>query len=186
MGDTVSPSRGCTACGCGDFVVRRFERRRFLLFAAAGSLAAGLPSLAAAASGEYEAMALTCIDPRFQAPVFHYLSRRGLTGKYSQFTIAGAAAGVVAPTFTDWHKAFWDNLAASVQLHRIKKVIVIDHRDCGPVRIAYGEASIANKHSETRTHRAILAEFRKQLAERQPALIPETGLMDLDGTVLPL
>ena len=67
-----------------------------------------------------------------------YTRRRGLTGKFSQFIIAGAAIGVVAEPFKDWHKAFWDNLAASIQLHNIKRVIAIDHRDCGAAKIAYG------------------------------------------------
>jgi hypothetical protein len=49
--------------------------------------------------------------------------------------------GVVAPAFKDWHKAFWDNLAASIQLHHIPKVIAINHRDCGAAKIAYGGES---------------------------------------------
>jgi len=48
--------------------------------------------------------------------------------------IAGAAIGVVSPKFADWHKAFWDNLAVTIELHHIKKVIAIDHRDCGADR----------------------------------------------------
>ena len=68
-----------------------------------------------------------------------------LTGKYSQFVFAGAAIGVVAPAFKDWHKAFWDNLAATIQLHNIKKVIAINHRDCGAAKIAYGEAAVADE-----------------------------------------
>ena len=74
-----------------------------------------------------------------QEPVHDYLAKRGLTGKYSQFTFAGAAIGVVAPKFADWHKTFWDNLAASIELHNIKSVIAIDHRDCGAAKIAYGD-----------------------------------------------
>lgn len=179
------------SCRCGDLLTERYDRRRFIRvaaaqLAAAGGLAAALPSLAHAAEGRYEAMALTCIDPRFQTPVYDYLRGRGLSGRYSQFTIAGAAVGVVAPAFKDWHKAFWDNLAISVQLHHISRVIVIDHRDCGAARAAYGEAKVANKDIETRTHTAVLAEFRKQLAERHPTLRAETGLMDLAGKVLML
>jgi len=34
---------------------------------------------------------------------------------------------------------------------------------------------------ETETHRAALAEFRKQVKERHPQLGVETGLMALDG-----
>ena len=95
--------------------------------------------------------------------------------------IAGAAIGVVAPAFKDWHKAFWDNLGTTIQLHHIKRVIAIDHRDCGAARIAYGEAKVANPQVETETHRAALAEFRKQVKERHPQLGVETGLMALDG-----
>ena len=51
-----------------------------------------------------------------------YVVNRGLAGKYSQFVFAGAAIGVVAPAFKDWHNGFWDNLSTSIQLHNIKKV----------------------------------------------------------------
>ena len=182
----MKSSRDHASCSCGDLLKGQFDRRRFLQLIGAGGLAAVLPSSVFAATGNYEAMALTCIDPRFQAPVFNYLSQRGLTGKYSQFTIAGASIGAVAPVFKDWHKAFWDNLATSVQLHHIKRVIVVNHRDCGAAKIAYGEAKVATKDIETQTHKAVLAEFRKQLTQRQPTLGVETGLMDLDGKVLML
>lgn len=168
-----------TPCGCGGP-----DRRRLLLWG--GALGAALlgPRAAWAASGDYEAMVLGCIDPRLQAPVFKYLAGRHLTGQYSQFTIAGAAIGVVAPVFADWHKAFWDNLATSIELHRIKKVIAIDHRDCGAAKIAYGEAKVADPKVETETHRAALAEFRKEVAGRHPKLGVETGLMALDGSIV--
>ena len=73
------------------------------------------------------------------------------------------------------------NLGTSIQLHHIKKVIAIDHRDCGAARIAYGEAKVANPQVETETHKAALAEFRKQVGERHPQLGVETGLMAVDG-----
>jgi carbonic anhydrase len=158
------------------------DRRRILQIAACGLTVAVLaPPRAYAANGKYEAMVLSCIDPRFQVPVSKYTAGRNLTGKYSQFTIAGASVGVVAPAFKDWHKTFWDNLAASIQLHGIDKVIAINHRDCGAAKIAYGEAAVANMAAETKTHRDALAEFRKQAAERHPKLGVETGLMALDG-----
>ena len=108
---------------------------------------------------------------------------RGLTGKYSQFVIAGAAIAVVAEPFKDWHKAFWDNLAASIQLHKIKKVIAINHRDCGAAEIAYGRDRVVPEERETETHRAALAEFRKQVGQRHPDLEVETGLMAINGTI---
>jgi carbonic anhydrase len=170
------------AC-CFDLLQRRFDRRRFLHVAAGAGVVAMFPSLAFSASGNYEAMVLTCIDPRFPEPTINYMKGRDLIGKYSQFTFAGAAIGVVAPAFRTWHKTFWDNLAASIQLHNIPKVIAIDHRDCGAAKIAYGPAKVATPEIETATHRAAMAEFRKQVAKRQPKLQVETGLMALDGKV---
>ena len=160
------------------------HRRGLFRAAAAGAFLALSPTLLRAAGGSYEAMILACIDPRLQDPVHAYAAKQGLTGEYSQFVIAGAAVGVVAPSFADWHKAFWDNLAVSIDLHRIKKVVALDHRDCGAVKIAYGDASVATPASETETHRRALAQFRKEVGERHPGLGVETGLMALDGSVL--
>ena len=174
--------RGCTCCG--DLLTGGLDRRHFLRAAGAAGLVAALtPRWALAASGHYEAMVLGCIDPRLQEPVHRYTASRDLTGKYSQFVIAGAAIGVVAEPFKDWHKAFWDNLATSIQLHNIKSVIAINHRDCGAAKIAYGEAKVANREIETETHRTALMEFRKQVKDRQPNLGVETGLMAIEGTI---
>ena len=171
------------AC-CGDLLRGAFSRRHFIVGAAAFGAAATLsPYMAMAAEGNYEAMVLGCIDPRLQEPMHRYTARRRLTGKFSQFIIAGAAIGIVAEPFKDWRKAFWDNLATSIQLHHIKRVIAIDHRDCGAAKIAYGEAAVKDKATETATHKAALMEFKKQVAQRQPKLQVELGLMALDGSV---
>ena len=132
----------------------------------------------------YEALVLSCIDPRFQDLVHKENAKKGLTNKYSAFTIAGASIGVVAPTFKKWHQTFWENLDISVQLHNIKKVIVINHRDCGAAKIAYGAEKIANKEIETETHRSALIQFKNQLKVKQPKLVAELYLMDLDGSVI--
>ena len=170
------------SCACCSGLTAAFDRRYFVRAIGVGAATLPfVPYFALAAEGNYEAMVLACIDPRMQEPVHRYTVEQNLTGKFSQFVIAGAAIGVVAPAFKDWHKAFWDNLATTIQLHRIKRVIAIDHRDCGAARIAYGEASIASPQAETQTHRTALAEFRKQIKERHPQLGVETGLMALDG-----
>lgn len=173
---------GACTC-CADLLAGRFDRRRFLVAAGGfGAFAALRPFTALAATGHYEAMVLGCIDPRLQDPMYKYLAGRGLTGKYSQFIIAGAAIGVVAEPFKDWQKAFWDNLATSIQLHNIKSVIVINHRDCGAAKIAYGEAKVATPEIETETHKAALKEFRRQLSQKTN-LGAETGLMSIDGKI---
>ena len=101
---------------------------------------------------DYKAMVLSCIDPRFQTIVYNYLKKKKLTGKYSSFTIAGSAIGVTANKFKRWHKVFWDNFETSVKLHNIKKLIVINHRDCGAAKIINGKKDFSNKN-ETNVHK---------------------------------
>ena len=172
------PGGGGACCS-----TRRLDRRHFFQLAASAGLLSLSPSLSLAAEGDYDAMLLSCIDPRMVTPVYKYMDRRGLTGQYSQFVIAGAAIAVVAPKFEAWRPAFWDNLATTAQLHRIKRLIAIDHRDCGAAQIAYGEASIADPQRETETHRKVFDEFRKEVGRREPKLTIETGLMALDGSI---
>jgi carbonic anhydrase len=179
--DTVVHPAAC-AC-CGDILRTRFDRRRFLHLTAGVGMLATFPSLAFGAEGNYEAMLLTCIDPRFPEPTINYMKSRGMIGKYSQFTFAGASIGVVAPVFKNWANAFWGNLAVSIQVHQIPKVIAMNHRDCGAAKIAYGAEKVATPQIETETHKAALMEFRKQVGERQPKLAVETGLMALDGNM---
>jgi len=169
-------------CSCGDLLDGRYDRRRFLQMAGGVAVAAAIPFHAKAQGyGNYEAMLLSCIDPRTQEPVRAFMEKQGLLGKYSQFTFAGAAIGVVAPKFATWHRTFWDNLAATVQLHKIKRIIAIDHRDCGACRIAYGDKSTSTPEIETAQHRKVFAQFRAEAAKHQPKLAVETGLMSLDG-----
>jgi carbonic anhydrase len=171
-----------SACACcGDMLRARFDRRRFLHMTAGAGMLAAFPSLAFGAEGNYDAMLLTCIDPRFPKPTIRYMERRHMVGKYSQFAFAGASIGVVAPAFKSWEVAFWDNLAASMQLHHIPKVIAMNHRDCAAAKIAYGADAVKNKAAETATHKAALMEFKKQVNEKQPSLKVELGLMALDG-----
>jgi carbonic anhydrase len=173
------------ACCCDAAAGSRpLDRRRVLGGLGSLGLAASLPFAdARGAEGPYDAMLLSCIDPRMVSPVYKYMERQGLSGKYSQFCIAGAAIAVVAPKFAAWRPAFWDNTAATIELHRINKIIAIDHRDCGAAKIAYGADSIATPEKETATHRRVLAEFRAAVAKNHPQLGVVTGLMALDGSI---
>ena len=171
------------SCSCCSDFFRRLDRRRFLQVGGGALAAAALPLGAFAAEGNYDAMVISCIDPRFPELVRNYTTQRGLTDKFSQLVIAGAAIGAVAPAFKTWQPAVWDNIGTSIQLHHIPKVIVINHRDCGAAKIAYGEAKVATRDLETATHKASFTEFRAEAKKRHPNLGVETGLIDLDGKV---
>ena len=118
---------------------------------------------------KYEAMVLSCMDPRFQTKVYKYLSKKKLSGKYSSFTIAGAAIGVTAKKFKKWHSTFLDNLSTSIKLHKINKLIVINHRDCGAAKIVNGEKKF-NSTIENKIHKDSFKKLKKILNKKFPLL----------------
>ena len=118
---------------------------------------------------KYEAMVLSCMDPRFQPKVYKYLKAKKLTGKYSAFTIAGAAIGVTHKKFKKWHSTFIDNLSTSIKLHKIKKIIVINHKDCGAAKIVNGKKKF-NSIIENKIHRESFKKIKKVLNNRFPTL----------------
>ena len=114
-------------------------------------------------------MVLSCIDPRFQPKVFKYLKAKELTGKYSSFTIAGAAIGVTHRKFKKWHSTFWENLSTSIKLHKISSLIVINHNDCGAAKIVNGKKKF-NLSVENKIHKESFIKIKKELKKKYPSL----------------
>ena len=131
---------------------------------------------------KYEAMVLSCIDPRFQPIVFNYLKKKNLIGRYSLFTIAGSAIGVTANKFKKWHKVFWENLETSIKLHKIKKLIVINHRDCGAAKILNSK-KFFNELDEVKTHKISFLKIKRLFKKKHPKLKIETVLISLNKKV---
>ena len=131
---------------------------------------------------KYKAMVLSCIDPRFQKPVYNYLKKKKLTGKFSAFTIAGAAVGVTHNKFKKWHKTFYDNLGTSIKLHKIGKLIVINHKDCGAAKIANGKKEFSPAN-EKKIHKESFSKIKKQIKKRFPKLKVELNLISLDSKI---
>ena len=118
---------------------------------------------------KYEAMVLSCMDPRFQPKVFNYLKKKKLTGKYSSFTIAGAAIGVTSKKFKKWQSTFLDNLSTSIKLHNISKLIVINHEDCGAAKIV-NEKKKFSSLVENKIHKDSFEKIEAILNKRFPKL----------------
>ena len=127
-------------------------------------------------------MVLSCIDPRFQPIVYNYLKKKKLVGKYSSFTIAGSAVGVTASKFKKWHKAFWDNFDTSVKLHNIRKLIVINHRDCGAAKIINGKKEFSEANEKV-VHRNSFQKIKKIFKKKYPKLRIELKLISLNSKV---
>ena len=134
-------------------------------------------------SKKFKAMVLSCMDPRFQPKIFNYLKKRKLSGEYSAFTIAGAAVGVTHSKFKKWHNVFFDNLSASIQLHKIEKLIVINHQDCGAAKITNSKKEFNDK-IETNIHKASFKKLKSTLTKKFPKLKVEFNVMLLNNSIV--
>jgi hypothetical protein len=172
---------------------RTAGRRRLLALLAGGglvlvgadrlqALSARVLAAPAAASGT-DVLLLNCMDYRLVNEVTTYMNERGLTNKYDQVVLAGAALAPGSDKFPGWSQTFWDHVQAAIDLHAIQSVIALDHRDCGAYRLAFDQDFGQDPVAETAIHTAVLNQFRVQLKAKHPQLAVETFLMDLGGRV---
>jgi carbonic anhydrase len=156
------------------------SRRQFGLL---GISALGLSALPVAArAAEVEALAITCIDYRLVDDGVKFFDGLHLTNEYDQVALAGASLAGVSPEFPSSNAAVWDHVGIAKQLHHIKKVIVLDHRDCGAYKVAFGKDFAAAHDAETAQHKKVMLQFQARLKQKHPDLSSEFYLMALDGT----
>lgn len=80
-----------------------------------------------------EALIIRCIDYRFVTKSRKFKEEIGLTDKYDLLTFPGASKNI--------HLLF-DSIEVSNSLHKPKKIIIMDHEDCG----AFGEKNSLEDH----------------------------------------
>jgi hypothetical protein len=177
-----------SACGCSQHAAH--PRRSFLKLATFGAgaalLSAGLPMASARAGGQAEVLLLSCMDYRLLDEVARYMDGRGLTDKYDHVILAGASLGALVDAKPEWGATFWNHVDVAKDLHHIKKVMIIDHRDCGAYKVFIGPDTAKDRETETRHHTEQLRKLGSMLTTRYPKFGVELLLMSLDGTVEPV
>ncbi len=143
------------------------------------ALTAGL----AAVSHATEALLLSCMDYRLTDDITRYMDGRGLHDAYDHVILAGAALGAQTRKHRAWGKTFWEHLEVSIQLHQIRKVVLLDHRDCGAYKVLLDQDLAATPARETEVHARYLRALRREILARHPRLEVEMLLMALDGSV---
>ena len=182
---TVRP-RHARTCTCHMTDRRQLLRMVGLATAGAAGIAAfGLPRLARAA-GTTEALLLSCMDYRLMNDVARYMEGREMAEKYDHVIIAGASIGVTNEKYPAWRQTFWDHVGVAAELHRIRRVIVMDHRDCGAYKLFVGPEHAKDRDAETAAHAREAAKLRAAMNAKFPRLEIEFLLMALDGSVEPI
>lgn len=159
---------------------RRMDRRDLARLLACAGGAILMPGRAHAAT--VTALAVTCIDYRLVAAAGNFFGGQHLTNDYDQVSLAGASLAAVSDRFASSNAAFWDHVGIAKQLHHIKEVIVVDHRDCGAFKVAFGKDYKGEGAAETAQHKAVMEQVRARLATNYPDLQSQFYLMALDGS----
>ena len=167
---------------CNSENCRHLSRRGFATLALGAAGMAALPLRALGAAGGVEALALTCIDYRLVDDSVKFFDSMHLTNRYDITALAGASLAAVSPKFPSSNAAFWDHVGIAKQLHHIKKVMVLDHRDCGAFKVAFGKDFAGAKDAETAQHKGVMLQVQAMLKQKHPDLASEFYLMALDGT----
>lgn len=110
-----------------------------------------------------EGIIITCIDFRFQKIINKWISKNIRPKIFDRVALAGGVKnlGIIL-----------DQIDIAVRLHHIKKVILINHEDCG----AYGVKGTPEKHAQD------LKTAKEKIKEIYPDLEVKTFYLYLDGT----
>lgn len=136
---------------------------------------------------------LTCMDLRLLDEVVQFMDHDGLTNRYDHVILAGAALGGLgggSKKHRHWKKTFFNHLKIAHQLHHIKDVYIIEHRDCGAYREFLGDKGTFTD-SEAGKERKCHCKYAKKLARKIKDWAKENDwklgvrafLMDLRGDV---
>jgi hypothetical protein len=159
-------------------------RRDFVKLAALGggvTLVAPMAGALAAGKG-IEAVVLSCMDYRVMDSLAVWLHKRGYRNNYDHLVLAGASLGALVKQQPAWGETFWSHLQIAIDLHSVKKAIIVDHRDCGAYNVFVSKDHAKTRAAETAIHAKYLRRLRGEIAKRQPKLGVELYLMDLDGS----
>ena len=109
-----------------------------------------------------EAIVVTCMDFRLQGFFEKWLNETIGPGQYDRVSYAGGVK--------NW-EAIFPQIEISRRLHGIKKVVLINHEDCG----AYGEEGNPKRHADD------LRAARTKVIAVYPDLTVESYYATLDG-----
>lgn len=120
-----------------------------------------------------ENLVLTCMDYRFRKQIGDLLTLAG----YPEFDHVALPGGTKALLNDEGRKTFFAALDVGLRLHDTRRVIIVDHIDCG----AYGgSTAFAGSDAEEEFHRQRLAEAREVINGAYPEVEVVPAYIDWD------
>ncbi len=127
---------------------------------------------------------ISCVDFRLRDETEKLMRINfGLLDDYDEIVMPGASLALVSQDHPHWKKTVEDIVEILKKLHHIKRVILLDHRDCGAYKLIMGHEHTKNHESETKMHREVLSKAKSTIETKFPQLKVYSLLLGLDGAV---
>ena len=132
---------------------------------------------------EASTLVVSCVDFRFRDEIENFLRKTlGLGDDYDEISIPGASLAFVTADKKNWTSTVDDIIKLLKDLHKIRRVIFIDHMGCGAYKIL--KKKEMEKGNEIDVHKKIFQEAHNKMKRDFPELGVYTLLMELDGTIM--
>ena len=125
-----------------------------------------------------KAFLVTCMDFRLFNDTTRIMKEKGYDVNYDQFVLAGVSLGFLQTTYPGWGKALFDHIDISLKLHKIVKVILLDHLDCGAYKTFCKGLKPEREYEE---HRNNLKIAKEKILNHFPTIKVKTWILHLDG-----
>ena len=117
-------------------------------------------------------LVLSCIDYRFVDKTIEFLKQDCCIDSFDHTILAGASLGFNQNDYTSWRLTLLNHIDLAIKLHDIKKIIVVDHEDCGAYKIFYPDI-VSNPLVEKKYHCLNITEFIETIKRLYPHLLVE-------------
>lgn len=133
---------------------------------------------------EASTLVISCVDFRLRDETADLLNRvLKLEDQYDEIALPGASLAFVEKTKAHWGQTIEDCIQILKDLHHIKKIIFIDHLECGAYKLLKGKEAVSTHEKEKAAHLKAFKDTRKKMKKLFPDLQVYTFLMGLDGNV---
>jgi len=125
-----------------------------------------------------DAAVLYCFDHRINTAVRKFLKRQKIE-RFDMIVVAGGAKTLASPPNDSERDFILEQLGTSIRLHQAKRVLVMNHSDCG----AYGGLAHfkGDRAAEADFHRSELLRARELLTSSFPGIPVELYFVEFDG-----
>ena len=114
-------------------------------------------------------LVLSCIDHRLIDDTIDVLKQENSIDGLDHIILAGASLGFNQMEYLDWRTTFVEHLDLAIKLHDIKKIIVVDHDDCGVYNLFYSD-TIEHPYLERGYHYKNIRQCIKKIKELYPTI----------------